>query len=112
MGKWVLFFALGLCSGCFTRSALMTRGSFDELHLGAPASEVVARVGRPYKVHTLSSGREEYEYIERLSLGKNLVMENHYFLVLVEGRLISKRFSQERPPLYDIIYHDDPTLSY
>ena len=112
MKKWLLILFLAAGFGCFTKSALMTREGYAAVHLGAPASEVVAHVGKPYRVHDLGGGKEEYEYIERLSLGKNLIAENRYFIVLLQGRVIAKRYSQEKPPAYNIIYQDDPTLSY
>src|SRR3989304_3438945 len=99
----LLFLIFG---GCFTRPTLMTRESYDEIYLGTPLKEVKERVGTPYQVRSLGGGKEEYEYVERIDIGNRLVMENHYFLILMEGQVISKRFSQQRPPAYDIIYYD------
>jgi hypothetical protein len=98
---------LFLCS-CFTRPALMTRESYDEIQLGEPISEVRNKAGRPYSIRTKGPGKEEYEYIERIDMGGELLYETHYYLLVIDGKVVKKRFKQERPPAYDLIYEDDP----
>ncbi len=100
-----------LLAGCMTRSRVISREDFDAITTGATASDVVACVGEPYRSFCIPGGREEYEYIERLKLGQQIVIENHYILTFREGRVIAKRFTQSRPPAYDIIYYDNPTLT-
>ena len=86
----------------------MTRQNFDEIQLGTPVSKFEEKVGEPYKITSLKEGSEEYEYIERIPLGDEIVEENHYFLIIKEGKVISKRINRERPPAYDLIYDADP----
>ena len=95
-----------------TRSQVMTRETFDEVTVGTTARDIILCAGQPYKSYCVHGGREEYVYIERLKFGNNVVIENHYVIWLIDGRVISKRFTQERPPAYDIIYRDNPTLTY
>ena len=90
----------------------MTKESFGEIYLGTPVKEVYARAGSPYQINSLGCGKEEYEYIEKIDIGNSVVLQNRYFLVIMEGQVVSKRFCQERPPAFDFIYKDDPTLSY
>jgi hypothetical protein len=101
-----------LFSGCFCRTTMMTRESFDQIHLGTPVRDVQCIAGMPYQINCLGGGKEEFEYIERIELGNSIVVENRYFLIIMEGQVVAKRFCQERPPAFDIIYRDDPTLSY
>jgi hypothetical protein len=100
--------SLLLLTSCFTRPALMTHESFDDIQLGTSISEVKEKVGKPYAVRVKGAGKEEYEYIERMDLGQALIYENHYYLTIIDGKVISKRFTQERPPAFDFIYTDDP----
>ncbi len=107
-----LILSLVLCTSCMTRSRVISRVDFDEIYTGTTATDVIACVGEPYRTYCIPGGREEYEYIERIKLGTNTVFENHYIITFLDGRVISKRFTQERPPAYDIIYRDNPTLTY
>ena len=107
-----VFLSLALCVGCMTRSTVMTRETFDEVSMGTTAQDIVLCAGQPYKSYCVPGGKEEYVYIERLKLGNNVIIENHYVIAFLDGRVISKRFTQERPPAYDIIYRDNPTLTY
>ncbi len=106
----ILFLCVVLCS-CFTRPALMTRDSFDGVEIGTPIDQIQTEVGSPYAVHSKGGDAQEYEYIERIDLGSQTVLENHYFLIVREGRVVSKRMTQERSPAYDLIYSDDPNFA-
>lgn len=107
-----LLLSLMILTGCFVRPTMMNRESFESIHLGTPVNEVYAKAGTPYQVHCLGGGKEEFEYIEKIDVGNTVVMQNRYFLIIMEGQVVSKRFCKERPPAYDFIYKDDPTLSY
>jgi hypothetical protein len=90
----------------------MTRDTYDDIAIGTPASEVRAQVGAPYAIHSAGGAAEEYEYIERIDLGTEVVSENHYFLIISGGHVIGKRMSRERPPAFEMIYSDDPNYAY
>ncbi len=95
------------CTGCFSRPSMMTYNTFDQVQIGTPIAELKPQVGRPYAIHH-KDGSEEYEYVERISVGNNLVAENHYFLIVQNGKVIGKYMSRERPPAYDLIYQEEP----
>lgn len=86
----------------------MTRPQYDCVMIGTPITEVMAISGEPYSVRSCGDGTEEYEYIERLSMNGELVYENHYFLTVANGEVVSKRIKQENRPAYDLMYDQDP----
>ncbi len=86
----------------------MTNTNYDEIQTGTPISVVKAEVGEPYAVHNKKDGSQEYEYIERISVGNSIAAENHYFLIVKDGHVIGKYMKRERPPAYDLIYQDQP----
>lgn len=100
-----------LLTACFSRASLMTRETFDNIDLGTTVAQVRTEAGEPYAVYSLSGDKEEYEYIERIKMGNRLVSENHYFLVISNGQVISKRSTSEQPPAYNILYQADPNYS-
>lgn len=86
----------------------MNRSEYETVMLGSSISEVVAELGPPYKIISLGEGGQEYEYIERLSMNGEFAYENHYYLKVVDGQVVSKRYSQENRPAYDLMYEADP----
>ena len=102
-----LFLTLLSLFGCFARSTMMSRETFDETYIGTPVSQVIAKSGEPYSVHKLGGGREEYEYIETIAVDNQLVAENHYFLTIANGQVVAKRMTTESRPAYDLIYQED-----
>ena len=95
-------------SSCFSRTAMMTQENYYSIDLGTPVKALEQQVGTPYAVYHLSNGRLEYEYIERINMGNRLLTENHYFLTISDGKVVSKRFTTEQPPAYDLMYESDP----
>ena len=95
-------------SSCFSRPALMTYSDYDKVEIGTPIAKLKSEIGKPYAIHAKEEGTEEYEYIERIDSGNNLVAENHYFLISKDGKVIGKYMTRERPPAYDLIYQEEP----
>lgn len=85
-----------------------TRLDFNNIQLGMQASDVVNRYGEPYSVRELRGGALEYQYVERISMNQELVYENHYFLTIKDGKVVSKRFREENRPPFDQMYQADP----
>jgi len=86
----------------------MTRCQYNDIKLGMPLSEVGPKIGRPYAIHDLGDRKQEFEYIERISMNNELIYENHYFLTVVNGQIVSKRMKQETRPPYDQMYRANP----
>ena len=104
---WCAFFFL--FGSCGTSSALMTMNSFYDIPIGASSSEIIAEVGEPYQIHNYSDGSVEYEYIERLNAGVRNFEECHYYLLLKDDRVVSKRMKQITPPPYRFDSYDMQT---
>lgn len=105
--RWLCIAGVFLAS-CFSHTAMMNSDNFETIAIGAPITSIENQMGRPYKIHNKEDGRKEYEYVERIRIGQCLVSENHYFLVVVNGEVISKYMTQEKSPAYDLIYIEDP----
>jgi hypothetical protein len=102
-----LLLALLFLAACFSRPALMTYNDYDNIQLGTPIAQVQQEIGKPYAIHH-KDGVDEYEYIERIDTGNNIIAENHYFLIVEDGRVTGKYITRERPPAYDLIYQEEP----
>jgi hypothetical protein len=100
-----------LLTACFSRASLMTRESFDSIDLGTSVTQLRTEAGEPYAIYSLAGDKEEYEYIERINMGNRLVSENHYFLTISNGQVVSKRSTSVQPPAYNILYQTDPNYS-
>ena len=96
---------------CFARSQVITREGYNDLMLGSPASELTQKFGPPYSINKVSGGGEEYEYIEKIEAGNELIYENHYFFIVVNGQVMRKREKRELRPAYDLLYQEDPNYS-
>lgn len=99
-----------MLAACAT-GAIMTRNDFDNIELGTPVTEVVKQYGDPVKIRKYKDGTQSYEYIERLPIGEQTVVENKYFLIIKNGQVSAKRYNYELPPAYDEIYDEDPNDS-
>ena len=86
----------------------MTYAEYNDIENGASISSVKSEIGEPYAIHNKKDGTQEYEYIERIDTGNNLAAENHYFLIVKDGKVTGKYMKRERPPAYDLIYEDQP----
>ena len=93
----VLCFAL---TACATGGSMMTNQAFFDLPIGTSQNEVIALAGKPYAVHVKDDGSVEYEYIERFKVGARETEERHYFLLIKDGKVTSKRVEQSSPPPY------------
>lgn len=94
---WVCLFVLGACA---SGGHPLTMNSFYEIPVGASQEEVVRTAGKPYAIHTKEDGTVEYEYIERFKIGGRDANERHYYLVMKDGKVISKRVKQISPNPY------------
>jgi hypothetical protein len=108
--RLLIFLLLGAAflMGCFSRPALMTGMEYDSVQIGSSIAKLQEEIGKPYAIHAKENGRMEYEYIERIDAGNHLIAENHYFLIVEEGKVVGKYMTRERPPAYDLIYQPEP----
>jgi len=95
-----LFFFLVLFAACTSASSIMTHQAFFDIPIGSSKKEVITIIGEPYAIHKKEDGSVEYEYIERFKVGGRETEEKHYFLLIKDGKVASKRVEQSSPPPY------------
>jgi hypothetical protein len=98
MKKWafpMLFFA-----ACSMNGSVVTMQEFYDVPIGTSTTEAVASLGEPYAIYKKDDGTVEYEYIERIKIGNRDAEERHYFLVIKDGQVVSKRVKQSGPIPY------------
>ena len=78
----------------------MTSQAFFDIPIGSSESEIVASAGEPYATHKKEDGSTEYEYIERVKIGGREAETRHYYLLVRDGKVVSKRVEQTSPPPY------------
>lgn len=102
---WLLAFVFSCSSG----GSFVTMQSFYEIPVGASTSEVIASAGEPYAIHKKEDGALEYEYIERFKVGDRYTEERHFFLLIKDGKVVSKRTTQMSPTPYTFDSYDMQT---
>lgn len=78
----------------------MTIQSFYDIPVGASQDEVLSLAGKPYLEHRKGDGSVEYEYIERFKASGRDINERHYYILIKDGKVVSKRVIQSSPPPY------------
>ena len=98
MRKWA--FPILFLAACSMGGSVVTMEAFSEVPIGTSTTEVVSSLGDPYAIHKREDGTIEYEYIERIKIGARDAEERHYFLVIKDGQVVSKRVKQSGPIPY------------
>ena len=96
-------------ASCFAGGSAVSLDTFQDVSIGSSQPEVVTALGKPYAVRNKPDGSIEYEYIERFQTGGRTINERHYFILMKEGRVISKRVSQSSPTPYGFDSYDMQT---
>ena len=92
-----LFLFLAACSAGGT---IMTMNAFYDIPVGATKEEVITAAGEPFAIHRREDGSLEYEYIERFQAGSRSINERHYFILIKDCKVASKRVKQSSPSPY------------
>ena len=106
MRKWVPLFLLASCA---SGGKAVTMDAFYEIELSTTTPQVVAVLGTPYAIHNKGDGAVEYEYIERIKIGGRDAEERHYFILIKDGHVVSKRVKQSSPLPYGFDSYDMQT---
>ncbi|PIS02175.1 MAG: hypothetical protein COT85_06480 [Chlamydiae bacterium CG10_big_fil_rev_8_21_14_0_10_42_34] len=106
MKKLIPLFILSACS---LGGRMVTMEEFSEIDISTTSEQVVSSLGEPYAVHKKADGTVEYEYIERITIGSRYAEERHYFIVMKEGKVVSKRVNQSSPLPYGFDSYDMQT---
>ncbi len=89
-----------LLTSCAVGGKAMTMDAFYGIDLSSTAPQVVEILGKPYAIHNKGDGCIEYEYIERIKIGGRDAEERHYYILMRDGVVISKRVKQTSPLPY------------
>ncbi len=106
MKKLIPLFLLAACS---MSGKPVTMDAFYEVEMAAPTAQVIEVLGQPYATHEKEDGAVEYEYIERIKIGGRDAEERHYFILIKNGRVTSKRVRQSSPLPYGFDSYDMQT---
>ena len=101
-----------LMTACGIGGSAVTMNSFYEIELSTTKSQVIAALGEPYAIRELKDGTVEYEYIERVKIGARDAEERHYFILLKDGVVISKRVKQSSPLPYGFDSYEMQTTQH
>ena len=91
---------LALLAACASGSTIMTNQAFFDIPIGTSQTDVVTTAGEPYAIHRKEDGTTEYEYIERVKIGGRNAQVRRYYLVIKDGKVVSKRVEQSSPAPY------------
>ena len=86
--------------------------SFYDIPIGASSTEVVDQVGKPYAIHKKGDGTVEYEYIERIKASNRNMESRHYYIILKDDKVVSKRVKQSSPPGYTFDSYEMQTTQH
>lgn len=92
-----------LCIGCGHK--VMTNTTFYEIRNDISTDELIQIAGKPYTIRR-KGNCIEYEYIERIKNGNYTIQENHYFFVIKNNHVCSRRIEYVNPPPYSINSYD------
>lgn len=94
----ILFCAI--LSACASGGATLSVDAFYDVPVGSTQDEVIAALGKPVAQHKKNDGSVEYEYVERLTIGSRNVSERRFYVLMKDGRVVSKRVKQSEPLPY------------
>jgi hypothetical protein len=90
-----LVFCLFFCVACAAGNKIMTTENYSEIDVGMSVQDLKNQVGEPYSIKQYNDGVKEYEYIERLVVPDRTVETRHYFFIIKDEVVVSKRMEQE-----------------
>ncbi len=110
--KYLFYFSLLFLLGCATNSEIMTRDKYAEVEVGMKASDIEHRFGKPYQIVSREEGKETYEYIEKITMGTEVIEQRRYYIVIQGGKVIGKYMKLSNPPPFKAIFSEDPYPNY
>lgn len=105
-------FACLLCLflyACCSGGPVLDVCAFYDIPVGATPEELVAIAGRPVTIRRYPDGSIEYEYLERFKVGARVLNERHYFVLIQDGKVVSKRVTEVSPTPFGYDSYDMQT---
>lgn len=94
------------------KQPVMTKQGFAAIEPGVSIKEIEKKYGQPYSIRSRDGNSEIYEYIERILMGPETVMQWRYYLIVSNGKVVGKYSKYSTPPAFEQIYSDDPYPNY
>ncbi len=89
-----ILFSFCFLAACGLNGNIVTMDSFSCIDLCTSIEQVKVSLGEPFAVVEMENGFVEYEYIERIKIGARDAEERHYFILMKDGYVVSKRIKQ------------------
>lgn len=96
MKKLSLLFCVFLCA-CASGGPVLSSCAFYDVPVGATQEELIEQAGDPIAIRQFPDGSIEYEYLERFKVGARILNERHYYILVRDGKVVSKRMQQISP---------------
>jgi hypothetical protein len=93
--KKYLFLCLFFCAACASGQKIITTETFSDVEMGLSEKELKTQLGTPDTIRKYSGGVQEYEYIERIIASDRNIQNKHYFFIIKDGVVISKRMVED-----------------
>src|SRR6516165_7030269 len=77
-----------------SQGKFMNYESYHNIPIGEKISDVQVSVGRPYEVKEVGPHKQEYIYIERLSVGEHRELFRRYILLVEDDKVVDKKMSE------------------
>jgi len=110
--KYSLLLIVLFLVGCNTNHELMTRRGYGDVGVGMSSTAIEERFGKPYMVYSKGEGTETYEYIEKITMGTQVIEQRRYYIIIKDGKVVGKYMKLSNPPPFEAIYSDDPYPNY
>lgn len=81
----------------------MSYDSYHTIAIGGKISDVQVLMGRPYEVKEIGPHKQEYIYIERVSVGEHRELFRRYILTVENDKIIDKKMSEETTSPFQFI---------
>ncbi len=83
--------------------------AFYDVPIGTTQEELFATAGDPIVTRRFNDGTIEYEYIERFKVGARILNERHYYVLVRDGVVVSKRMREVSPTPFGYDSYDMQT---
>lgn len=110
--KYIFLLGLFFLMGCGASGEIMTRDKYAEVEIGMSMQDIEKQYGKPYKIVSKGEGKETYEYIEKITMGTQVIEQRRYYIVIEDGKVVGKYMKVSNPPPFEAIYSDDPYPNY
>jgi len=110
--KYFLLLGLLFLMGCGATGELMTRDKYAEVQVGMTTQDIEKEFGKPYKIVSKGEGQETYEYIEKITMGGQVIEQRRYYIIIQDGKVVGKHMKVSTPPPFEEIYSSDPYPNY